>query len=211
MTTAGRYAEGVINDNVIALCKLLTSKAAACIQVDGAAWVFNGCVFVAAAAYLLGGVAIGKRRGTSRATGGPRIMAATRLHPHYDAMASIAGLAKDGLIFTLARSGVKVDGYSPLPEAPLPPPPSIEPDEGPSVDSRTDKESSRKSKGGKKSKDRKSSRRRDNKKEAKEATADLEGAVPAAAEVAAPPAQWKPTPRSHLSSGARETGVKIQL
>ena len=35
---------------------------------------------------------------------------------------------------------------------------------------------------------------------------------PPAAEEPAPPREWKPTARaSHLSSGARETGVKIQM
>ena len=80
-------------------------------QVDGAAWVFIGCVLVAAAAYLGGGVAIGKHRGVSlsRETGGTRIMGGARLHPHYNAMVVLAGLAKVNFSFKMMNHLLQKD------------------------------------------------------------------------------------------------------
>ena len=79
-------------------------------QVDGAAWLFNAFVLLAGCAYLVGGIAMGKRAGAKPAgpAGGVRILAAARLHPHWAVWEQTAGLAKDGVLFTLARSGVRL-------------------------------------------------------------------------------------------------------
>ena len=96
-------------------------------QVDGAAWLFNAFVLLAGSLYLFGGIAMGKRAGAKPAgpTGGVRILAAARLHPHWAVWEQTAGLAKDGVLFTLARSGVRLGSgmHTPLLEAAVPPPP----------------------------------------------------------------------------------------
>ena len=193
-------------------------------QVDGAAWLFNAFVLLAGCAYLVGGIAMGKRAGAKPAgpAGGVRILAAARLHPHWAVWEQTAGLAKDGVLFILARSGVRLGSgmHTPLLEAavPPPPPPADDDDGGRSGGSRErerrskGKSKGRRSKDGKSGgKDGKSGRSRSSAADAGGDSADPQPPAAAAAVDPAAAVEWRPTPRSHLSSGARETGVKIQL
>ena len=82
-------------------------------QVDGAGWLFDGAVLLAIGTYVAVGIVIGKGRGAALAAGaagGPRIVSALRLHPHFVAWTETVGLAKDGGLFAANATRVRL-GY----------------------------------------------------------------------------------------------------
>jgi hypothetical protein len=143
------------------------------------------------AVYIVGGVLYGRRNGTSSG-GGPSSALAS--HPHWMVWREVGNLCIDGLHFSRGRRG----------GAAVPP-----------SDLR-DKLDGQKTRG-QKHKSKSKSKRDKPHNQASESTRRQQPpsdppAAPTPAPVPAPDREWKPTPRaSHLSSGARETGVKIQM
>jgi hypothetical protein len=167
-------------------------------------WQFCAAVMGLTAAYLAVGLAASHRR-----TG-------TASLPHREQWKQLRGLVFDGWQFarsgelrSASTAGYAGDGsgaepalYRPLPDAAAPP--------SPKAGARQNKASSKrsKSKGGKSGK---SSRK--SKSKGGHAALPLPSPPTAPQTPLAPPAarEWQPTPRSALSLGARETGVKVRL
>ena len=143
----------------------------------------------AAAVYVGGGMALGHAQGKRPRDG------ITQLHPHAHLWREWRGLIADGLSFSggggAGSRGGAAGKYSQVGDA--------RPEDGGS-------------RGRSRKKEKK--RGRDRKPEKAAASPPQPAAEPALeAELTAEPArEWKPTARAaHLSSGARETGVKIQM
>lgn len=160
----------------------------ACGHEEGASFgtLFAVVIFLVSALYVGGGLAYGIRSGH----GGSGV----RAHPHYTRWEAIAGLVSDGAAYAKARAEEAPGGgaYVPLSSAG---------GERGSSRERPEKTERRESSGSRK-------KEKIQKKEKREKSAPAPAPAPA---VSVEPV-WKPTPRAaHLSSGARETGVKIQM
>ena len=136
------------------------------------------------AAYIVGGVLYGRRNSTASGRGVPFALAS---HPHWAVWHEVANLCTDGLHYS--RGGRAGRGR-------VVPPHDL-----------------RESLDGQKSQHKSKSKRKKDK--AHQASESVQNQQPPDPQAAAPPSlerEWKPAPRaSHLSSGARETGVKIQF
>ncbi len=135
-------------------------------------------------------------------------------HPHVERWEDARALIVDGVRFSRMWMSPNQEcdggGYSRVPSSP-PASPSVSPrhsdadlQSGMKSSKKTKKEKREKQKNKKKEKEKRSSGRRRGGNVEESATLIA---------VTEPPVEreWKPTPRANLSSGARETGVKVQL
>ena len=139
--------------------------------------------------YLVVGVGVNWRQGK----GGPELL------PHLTFWTEVRGLVADGVAFSRAggrsNSGRRAE---PSRTEPL-------------LSSPSGRDSDQKKSGG--SRKHRAKREKERKKEQKkdsmtEQTTEQAGPAP---NPPPPEREWKPTPRSHLATGARETGVKVAL
>ena len=146
--------------------------------------------------YILGGVLYGRRNGTSSGGGASSVLAS---HPHWIVWQEVGNLCIDGLHYSRGGRG---GGAAVAPTSDL----------REKLDGRTTRAHKHKSKS--KLKQGKAHHASESVKREQQRPPDPPDppGPPPAASTSAPNRDWRPTPRaSHLSSGARETGVKIQM
>jgi hypothetical protein len=164
---------------------------------DGLGWSATALMLVGLLMYVGGGVGWGHLAGRGRGL---------EAHPHRKRWAALHGLVIDGVVWT--RSKVLGGSRSaPLHSAPL----------LASSSSRAERSTSSEARKGKRKHKKKAAQKSPKGTSRAGALADGDEMAPAAmatkpaSSTIAPPREWKPTRSVLLSSGARETGVKVEM